>query len=91
MFCFLLLLLIKVSMKHVVASAQVLVVLVCYNCREHVSASYNCREYVLASYTVPSTFPLLITVGNTFPLVITVRNLFPLLITVGKDNGTSFF
>ena len=81
MFCFLLLLLIKVSMKHVVASAQVLVVLACY----------NCREYVLASYTVPSTFPLLITVGNTFPLVITVRNLFPLLITVGKDNGTSFF
>ena len=74
MFYFLLLLLIKVSIKHGVASAHAqsfwLVITV-----------GNTLPLVI---TVGNTFLLLITVENTFPLVITVRNTFPLVITVGN-------
>ena len=81
MFCFLLLLLIRLSTKQVVASAH----------------AQLFPLVIIVGYTFPlvvtfgNTFPPLITVGNTFPLVITVGNRFPPLITVGKSNGSYFF
>ena len=80
-FCFLLLLLIKVSIKRVVASAHAQLFLVVITVR-------NTFPLVI---TVGNTFLLVITVRNRFPLVITVENTFPPLITVGKNNGSSFF
>ena len=82
MFCFLLLLLIKVSIKHVVASAhaQLLPLVITVG---------NTFPLVI---TVGNRFPLVTTNENTFPpLVITVENTFPPYITVRKNNGSSFF
>ena len=101
MFCFLLLLLIKVSIKHVVASAHAQLfplVLTVGNTFPLVITAGNRFPLVVTVgntfrlvITVENTFPLVITVGNRFPLVITVENTFPPLITVGKNNGSSFF
>ena len=91
MFCFLLLLLIKVSIKHVVASAHAqlfpLVITVGNRFPLVVTVGNTFRLVI----TVENTFPLVITVGNRFPLVITVENTFPPLITVGENNVSSFF
>ena len=81
MFCFVLLLLIKASIKHVVASAQAQLFLL-------VITVGNTFPLVI---TVGNMLPLVLTVGNTLPLVATVENTFPPLITVGKNNGSSFF
>ena len=62
MFCFLLLLLVKVSIKYVVASAHA-------SLFPLVISVGNTFPLVI---TVANTFPLLTTVGNRFPLVITV-------------------
>ena len=82
MFCFVLLLLIKASIKYVVASAQAQLFLL-------VITVGNTFPLVI---TVGNMLPLVLTVGNTLPLVVTVENTFPPLITVtGKNNGSSFF
>ena len=81
MFCFLLLLLIWLSIKQVVASAHAQLF-------PYVIVVGNTFSLVV---TFENTFPPLITAGNTFPLVITVGNRFPLLRTVGKNNGSLFF
>ena len=78
MFCFVLLLLIKASIKHVVASAQAQLFLL-------VITVGNTFPLVI---TVGNMLPLVLTVGNTLPLVVTVENTFPPLITVGKNNGS---
>ena len=62
MFCFLLLLLVKVSIKHVVASAHAPLFPLAISVG-------NTFPLVI---TVANTFPLLTTVGNRFPPVITV-------------------
>ena len=69
MFCFVLLLLIKVSMKHVVASTHA-------SLFPLVISVGNTFPLVI---TVANIFPLLTTVGNRFPLVITVGTCSPLL------------
>ena len=81
MLYFLLLLLIKVSVKHVVASAHA----------QLFPLVITVGNTFLLVITVGNTFPLVITVENRLPLVIIVENLFLLLITVGKNNGSSFF
>ena len=68
MFYFLLLLLIKVSIKHVVASAHA----------QSFRLGITVGNKLPLVITVENTFPLVITVENTFPLVITVGNRFPL-------------
>ena len=62
MFCFVLLLLIKASIKHVVASAQAQLFLL-------VITVGNTFPLVI---TVGNTLPLVVTVENTFPPLITV-------------------
>ena len=71
---FLLLLLIKFSIKHVVASAHA----------QLFPLVITVRNTFVPLITVGNTFTLIITVGNRFPLVITVGNTFPLLITSGN-------
>ena len=84
MLYFLLLLLIKVSVKHVVASAHAQLfplVITVGNTFPLVLTAGNRFSLVI---TVGNTFPLVITVGNAFPPLITVRNMFLLVITVGN-------
>ena len=95
MFCFLLFLLIKVSIKRVVASAHAqffpLVVTVGNTLPPLITVTF--RQLITVGNKFPifitfgnigNTFPPLKTVGNTFPPLITVRNTFVLLITVGN-------
>ena len=72
MFYFLLLLQIKVSIKHVVASARAQLFRL-------VITVGNTFPLVI---TVENTFPLVTTVRNTFSLVTTVRNTFPLVMYI---------
>ena len=74
MFGFLLLLPIKVSKKHVVASAHAQLLAL-------VITVVHTFPLVM---TIESTFPLFITFGITFPIVMAVANSFPLVITVGN-------
>ena len=91
MFYFLLLLLIKVSIKHVVASAHAQLFPLVITVGNTFPPLRTVRNRFPLVITVGSTFLLVITIRNTFPLVITVENTFSLFITVGKNNGSSFF
>ena len=83
-FCFLLLPLIKVSIKHVVASAHPQLFPLVITVRNIFPPLITVGNTFPPLVTVENTFPLFITVGNTFSPLVTVENTFPLVITVGN-------
>ena len=84
MLCFLLLLLIKVSIKHVVASAHAQLLPLVITVWNTFPLVITVANTFLPLITVGNRFPLVITVGNTFPPLTNVRNTFPLVITFGS-------